>query len=117
MGTKEETTQQNYQVKLSLNALKNIDEITGYISFIKHQPLNAIKVGDKIFETFDHIEKNPLAYKECEALQTKHKLYRQAVCSSWIIIFKLKKSEIIILGIIHSSRKPSRIKALRKTKN
>ncbi len=35
---------------------------------------------------------------------------------SWLIIFKVKDSDIVILGIIHSSRKPSRIKSLRKVK-
>jgi hypothetical protein len=45
-----------YQVRLSENALQNIDEITGYIAFINHQPMNAIKVGDALFEAIDKIK-------------------------------------------------------------
>jgi plasmid stabilization system protein ParE len=117
MGAKKTTTEKNFKVKISLNAIKNIDEITGYIAFINHQPLNAIRVGDKFFETFRHIEKNPYAFKECNEISTKTKKYRQAVCQSWLIIYKIKDSEITILGIIHTSRKPSKIKTLRNIKD
>ena len=116
MGTQKKTTSKNFQVRLSFNALQNIDEITGYISFINQQPLNAIKIGDAIFNTIDRIGMNPFAFKECEELQTKSKIYRRALCFSWLIIFKIAPSGILILGIIHSSRKPSKIKALRKIK-
>jgi hypothetical protein len=47
MGRKKEAAPKAYQVRISTNALQNIDEITGYIAFINHQPLNAIKVGDE----------------------------------------------------------------------
>ena len=116
MGTKKETIRKTYQVRISLNALKNIDEITGFIAFINHQPLNALKVGDKIFETIDSIEKNPYAFKECEELPTKTKMYRKAVCLSWYIIFKIKPFEIVILGIIHKHRRTARIKTIGKAK-
>ncbi|HKK81960.1 MAG TPA: type II toxin-antitoxin system RelE/ParE family toxin [Prolixibacteraceae bacterium] len=98
------------------NALQNVDEITGYIAYIKHQPLNAVRVGDKIFETIDRIEQKPLVFRECEEIPTKTKIYRKAVCMSWLIIYKIKASEIIVLGIIHSSRKASKVKTLRKVK-
>jgi len=83
---------------------------------VKHQPLNAIKIGDKFFETFSRIEKNPFSYPECEEIPTKNKIYRKAVCSSWLIIYKIKLNVITVLGIIHSSRRRTRIKSLRKTK-
>jgi plasmid stabilization system protein ParE len=116
MGTQKKTTGKTYQLGISLNALKNIDEITGFIAFINHQPLNAIKVGDKLFEAIDSIEKNPYAFKECEELPTKSKMYRKAICLSWLIIFKVKEPHITILGIMHASRKPSKIKTLRSVK-
>ena len=97
-------------------ALQNIDEITGYITFINHQPLNAIKLGDAIFTTIDRIGLNPFAFKECEELRTKSKKYRRALCYSLIIVYRITGTEILILGIIHSSRRPSKLKALRKVK-
>jgi len=114
MGKQKKATSKTYEVRISANALQNIDEITGYIAFIAHQPVNAIKVGDAILGTIHRIEKTPLAFRECEHLITKSKIYRRAVCLSWLIIYKIIGYEITILGIIHISRKPAAIKKLKK---
>jgi hypothetical protein len=62
MGGQKKATSKAYQVRLSLNAIQNIDEITGYLAFINHQPLSAINVGNAFFETIDRIGTNPLAF-------------------------------------------------------
>lgn len=116
MGNAEEEAPKAYSLRITEHALQNIDDITGYISFIKHQPLNAIRVGDRIFETIDRIEQNPLAFRECEEIPTKTKIYRKAVCANWLIIYKIKNSEVVVLGIIHGSRRVSKIRSLRKVK-
>ena len=116
MGNTKEKAPKTYSLRVSENALQNIDTITGYIAYIKHQPLNAIRVGDKIFETIDRIEQNPLIFRECEEIPTKTKIYRKAVCMSWLIIYKIKDSEIAVLGIIHGSRRASKVRKLRKVK-
>lgn len=113
--TKEEVTK-TYSIRVTEHALQNLDNITGYIAYIRHEPLNAIKVGDEILKTIDHIEKNPIAFRECEEIPTINKIYRKAVCLSWLIIYKTKTTEIVILGIIHRHRRPSMIKSLRKMK-
>ena len=66
MDRSKKTTPKTYQVRISVNALQNIEEITGYIAFVNLQPLNAIKVGDALFKTIDRIAFNPLAFRECE---------------------------------------------------
>jgi plasmid stabilization system protein ParE len=116
MGSTKEKAPKTYSIRVTQNALQNIDDITGYIAYIKHQPLNAIRVGDRIFETIDHIEQNPLAFRECEEIPTKTKIYRKAVCMSWLIIYKIKDSEVVVLGIIHGSRRVSKIRSLKKVK-
>lgn len=116
MDRQKKAIAKTYPVRITTNALQNIDEITGYIAFINQQPLNAIKVGDRIFDTIIRIGNNPLAFKECEQLPTKTKIYRRAMCLSWSIIYKVTPNEIIILGIIHQSRKPSRLKVLKRFK-
>ena len=116
MGNTKEKAPKTYSLRVTENALQNINDITGYIAFIKHQPLNAIRVGDKIFETIDRIEQNPLAFRECEEIQTKTKIYRKAVCMSWLIIYKIKASDIVVLGIIHGSRGASKVRKLGKVK-
>lgn len=73
-------------------------------------------MGDAIFTAITRIEQHPLAFKECEEIPTKTKKYRRAICLSWLIIYKVVAHEITILGIIHSSRKPSSIRDLKKIK-
>jgi plasmid stabilization system protein ParE len=116
MGDTKEKIQKPYQVRITENAYQNIDDITSYIAYINHQPLNAIKVGDAIFETAERICMNPYAYKECEEIPTIRKIYRKAVCMSWLIIYRIKSNEIVIIGILHASRRPSKVKQLRKIK-
>ena len=116
MGGQKKTTSGPYRVRISGNVIKNIDEITAYIALVKGEPINAIKVGDAIINTFARIEQSPYAFRECEELATKSKMYRRAVCLSWLVIYKIIGIEIVILGIIHGSRKPSVIKTLRKIK-
>lgn len=115
MGTSSKATiSRSREVRISSQAFQNINEVTGYIAFVDQSPLNAIKVGDALFQTIDRIERNPLAFKECRELPTKSKMYRHAVCYSWTIIYKITDIEIIILGVIHGARRPSAIKSLRK---
>lgn len=49
MGRTEKETAKTYSLRITTNALQNIDQITGHIAHIKHQTLNAIRVGDKFF--------------------------------------------------------------------
>lgn len=116
MGQKKKITAETYKVTVSLNALHHIDEITGYIAFIEQQPANSVKVGDALWDTIDRIAQNPFAFRECEEMITQNKIYRRATCYSWSVIYRVSGKEILILGIIHHSRKPARIRRLRKIK-
>jgi plasmid stabilization system protein ParE len=116
MGNKKKTIAKTYKVKISLNALQHLDEITGYIAFIRQQPLNALKVGDAFFEITERIALNPFAFRECEEIPTKNRIYRRAICYSWSIIYRVKDDEVLILGLIHHSRRPAKIRKLRKIK-
>ena len=46
-------------------------------------------MGDALFDTIDRIGQNPLAFRECEEILTADKIYRKAVCQSWLIIYKI----------------------------
>lgn len=116
MGRTKEKAPKAYSLRVTENALQNLDSITGYIAFIKHEPLNAIRVGDEILKTIDRIQKNPSVFRECEEISTVNKMYRKANCLSWLIIYKINPSEIVILGIIHGHRSHLRTKHLRKVK-
>ncbi|MEO6721005.1 MAG: type II toxin-antitoxin system RelE/ParE family toxin [Ferruginibacter sp.] len=114
MAKKEETTPQIIKVKVLAAALLDIEQIADYIAVINQQPLNAIYVAESIWQTIEKIGVNPLSFKECIQIPTKRKIYRQAICLSWLIIYKVTTTEILILAIIHGSRKPSKIKSLVK---
>jgi len=114
MGNPKEKTTKPYKVRITDNALQNINDITGYIAYINHQPLNAIRVGDSIYNTIERIEKNPFTFRECEEIPTINKIYRKAVCQSWLIIYRIKDNEIVILGVCYASRRASKIRQLRR---
>jgi plasmid stabilization system protein ParE len=116
MGIQKKTTTTTYQVRVTANALQNIDEITGYIAFVNQQPLNAIKVGDAIFSTIERIALNPFSFRECWEIPTVNKIYRRALCYDWSIIYRVKTGEIVILGIVHGSRRTAMLRKLRKIK-
>jgi plasmid stabilization system protein ParE len=114
MGRSEEDIKKAYALRITENAFQNINEITGYIAFVNHEPLNAIRVGDELFKTIDKIHINPTIFPECQEIPTINKIYRKAICIAWLIIFKIRPFEIVILGIIHQHRRPSSIKGIRK---
>ena len=109
-GKAEET----YQIRLTRQTQRSINQIVGYIAHIMREPQNDVRVGDKLFQTIDRIEKNPFVFRECEEIPTKNKIYRKAICMSWLIIYRINHTEVVILDIIHRSRRPHRIKSLRK---
>jgi hypothetical protein len=53
MGRTKEEASKAYSLRVTDHALQNIDNITGYIAYIRHQPSNAIRIGDDIFKTID----------------------------------------------------------------
>jgi len=116
MGNTKNENSEVYSLRISKHAFQNIDHITGYIAYIKHQPINAIHVGEEIFKTIERIEKNPLAFRECAEIPTQNKIYRKAICLSWLIIYRVRHYEINILVLIHQHRKPSRIRSIRWAK-
>ncbi|CAN5365676.1 hypothetical protein BH20BAC1_BH20BAC1_00570 [soil metagenome] len=116
MVTPKKRANKTLQVRVSNYAYNQIDETISYIAFVNQQPLNAVRVSGAIENAITRIAKNPFAYKECAQLQTKTKIYRQASCLSWLIIYKITKSEILILSVIHGARNPAKLKRLRKLK-
>ena len=68
MDRTEKEAPKAYSLRITEHALQDIDNITGYIAYIRHEPLNAIRAGDEIFKTIDRIEKNPFAFRECEEI-------------------------------------------------
>lgn len=105
------------KIKITNNALDNLEEILFYIEFIDYSPSGAKRIKTKIIKTIKkNIQANPFLFRECDEIETKGKIYRKALCSPYWIIYKIKSFEIIVLGIIHTSQSPAKIKGLRRVK-
>ena len=116
MGNQKKGDIRTYKTRVTENANKDFRGLTNYIELVNFQPLNSLKVGESIISVINQIFLNPFSFKECKYLPTKSKMYRQVLCLSWYIIYRIADDEIVILGIIHSARKPSQIKKLRSIK-
>ena len=57
-----------------------------------------------------------LVHPECRHLETKTQIYRNIIFGKYLIIYRIRASRIEVLKVIHSSQKPSKIKAIKKIK-
>lgn len=105
---------ESYKLIIKSFYFESLEKIVNYIAEENKEPLSAIKVARGINKSMEKIIENPTSYSECENLPTKSKLYREARYKSWLIIFKLNKSEVIILGVLNGKQKPKTFRNLRK---
>lgn len=112
MGKEKTTTSKPYSLVIKVNYYLNLEQIVNYIAFEQKQPLNAIKVGEGINKAMNKIIENPLIYAECENIPTKTKIYREAGHKTWLIIFKVKSTQVTVLGVLSGKQKPNRFKRM-----
>lgn len=102
-----------YEVRISNYAFCNLEEIYQYIAFNDFKPTVASEVVAAIeSKILKDIPSFPTFYPECPARRTKSKIYRQAMCKNYKVIFKVEGKVISIIGIVHSSRSASFIKKI-----
>jgi plasmid stabilization system protein ParE len=105
----------SYSVRWVSNAVAQVKAITDYIEPYSVEASN--KLLDDIIDFADSLGEMPLRHPECRELPTKSKIYRNAVyANKYRIIYRVVASEVVILGIIHTSRSPAEIKKLRGLK-
>ncbi|OXB02811.1 type II toxin-antitoxin system RelE/ParE family toxin [Flavobacterium pectinovorum] len=113
MGREKTQNPKQYTLDISERYFQNLEEIVDYIAFVKHQPLNSIKIGNGINKVMNKIVHDPLIYAQCENLPTKNKIYREAAYKTWLIIFKIKNNHVTILGVLSGKRKISSFRKLK----
>ena len=57
-----------------------------------------------------------LGHPECRFLPTKKKIYRNIAWGSFLIVYKILKDEILVLGVFHSKQNPAKLKSYRRIK-
>ncbi len=55
-------------------------------------------------------------YPECRFLPTKNHIYRNIVWGNHLIVYKILKKEIWIVGVFHTKQNPDKLKLYRKVK-
>ncbi len=117
MGKKESRNSKTYTLVITQNYYNNLTQIVDYIALVNKQPANALKIGNGINLTLNKIKLNPLCYSECENLPTKKGIYRKALFKTWLIIFKIKSMEVIVLGVLSAKRSSTAFKNTTKKNN
>jgi hypothetical protein len=55
-------------------------------------------------------------YPECRFLPTKNHIYCNIVWGNYLIVYKILKREIWVVGLFHTKQNPSKLKSYRKVK-
>lgn len=71
---------------------------------------------DEMVSKIEQLKSDYLVYPECRFLETKGKIYRNIILGNYLIIYRITKSRIEVLNIIHSSRSINFIKSSRGIK-
>lgn len=114
MGKEEKRNSETYNLVIKENYFKNLEQIVDFITYKQKQPLNAIKVGEEINKTMLKIPENPLIYAKCENLSKASNIYKEARYKTWLVVFKVEKKIVTILGVLSSKQKPSSFKKIIK---
>ena len=69
-----------------------------------------------IWELVERLSTNYLFFPECHHLITKAKMYRWIIMDAHVIIYRLQKTEVQVLRLIHARRSITRIKATQRIK-
>lgn len=103
------------QVVLSIEFSRDLDNIYQYgeETFGVRQ---AKLYEDKIWQFVNMLSSNYLLFPECRHLPTKSKMYRWIILESHLIIYRIAKTEVQVLRLLHSKNNITKIKTSRRIK-
>jgi len=67
-----------------------------------------------IWDLIENLSHNYLLFPECRHLPTKSKMYRWIILDAHVIIYRLSKSHVQVLRIIHSHKRITEMKSAKK---
>lgn len=71
---------------------------------------------EELYDRINQLSSDYFHHPICRFIPTKTGIYRNLQHGRYLIIYRIKPERIEVLNIIHSSRSPSKIKAIRKIK-
>jgi plasmid stabilization system protein ParE len=103
------------QVNISNEFNVDLDDIFQY--GVETFGLNqAEKYENEIWQLVESLSHNYHLFPECRHLPTKSKMYRWIILDSHLIIYRIKKTKVQVLRIVHSKRSIQKIKKSRSIK-
>ena len=97
------------QVRLSKEFNHDLDEVYQY--GVDTFGVNQAKIyEDKIWQLVNMLSLSYLLFPECRYLPTKSKKYRWIILDAHQIIYRITKSEVQVLRLLHSKRSITEIK-------
>lgn len=97
------------QLIIKEKALKQLEKIYSFYSYnVSVEFAETFRIGffEKVRELLPFYNRYPYF----KITKSKNKNYRQVLYKSHIIIYKIKKNEIEIVGIFYSKRNPNKLK-------
>lgn len=106
---------QDYEIIIKAQARLNVLEQYEYIA--ENHSIQTAKnfLTDFILQVesiLPHLYGNP----ECRFLPTKNHIYRNIIWNNYLIVYKILKDEIWIVGLFHTKQNPTKLKSYRKVK-
>ena len=69
---------------------------------------------EKLYLKTENLSISYRSYPECRSIRTKDKAYRTMIYNSYLIIYRITKSRIEVLSVLHSSRSIQNIKSVKR---
>ncbi len=76
----------------------------------------AYKFRDEFQQQIENILPSYLANPECRFLPTPNHIYRNVIWGNYLIVYKIRSKEILVLGIFHTKQNPNKLKSYRRVK-
>lgn len=92
-----------YELIITERAEELLDELIYYLLFRLKSEQAASHLLDAIESIYKRLEENPLQFPLCKDLNLASKHYREAFLTDmhYLVIYKIEKQNIFILGIFH----------------
>ena len=93
-----------YTVKLMSRALRDLDQIYGYISNTLQEPNSAEAVASDLEAAIFSLEEMPYRYPERRKGDYAYKGYRQMVVRNYIVLYRINdaKKQVLIVTVRYS---------------
>lgn len=103
------------EIVITAHALLTVHtEFTYLKEFTTERAAHRFKNG--FVRKVDSILPQYLAYSACRFLPTKNNIYRNIIWGNYLIVYKILRKEILVLGVFHAKQNPAKLKAYRRVK-